>query len=50
MIHPLVLGGGGRLFGDGPGLGELRLVDGVTTTTGVVIGIYVPLRRATETR
>jgi dihydrofolate reductase len=40
MIHPLVLGGGGRLFGDGPGLGELRLVDSVATTKGVVIATY----------
>jgi dihydrofolate reductase len=40
MIHPLVLGAGGRLFEDGRGLGELRLVDSVATTTGVVIATY----------
>jgi dihydrofolate reductase len=39
MIHPLVLGSGRRLFEDGP-LASLRLVDSVTTTTGVVIATY----------
>ncbi|MEU8798849.1 dihydrofolate reductase family protein [Spirillospora sp. NPDC048819] len=38
MIHPLVLGAGRRLF-DGVEVG-LRLVDSVTTTTGVVIATY----------
>lgn len=38
MIHPLVLGTGRRLF-DGVEVG-LRLVDSVTTTTGVVIATY----------
>jgi dihydrofolate reductase len=41
LIHPLVLGSGRRLF-DGTELGALRLVDSVTTTTGVVIGTYRP--------
>jgi dihydrofolate reductase len=40
MVHPLVLGTGRRLFEDAPGLGELRLLDSATTTTGVLIGIY----------
>jgi dihydrofolate reductase len=41
LIHPLVLGTGRRLFpDDGYGLGALRLLDSVTTTTGVVIGTY----------
>ena len=44
MIHPLVLGTGQRLFPDGGPPAELRLVDSVTTTTGVVIATY----RATE--
>jgi dihydrofolate reductase len=40
MIHPLVLGGGHRMFpDDGPKLG-LRLAAAVTTTTGVVIATY----------
>ncbi|WP_433724747.1 dihydrofolate reductase family protein [Nocardia sp. CA-129566] len=39
LIHPIVVGGGRRLF-DGVDLGELRLVDSVTTTTGVVIATY----------
>ncbi|GAA2145729.1 dihydrofolate reductase family protein [Actinomadura napierensis] len=38
MTHPLLLGTGRRLF---EGISEnLRLVDSVTTTTGVVIGTY----------
>jgi dihydrofolate reductase len=38
MIHPVVLGAGRRLF---EGISEnLRLVDDVTTTTGVVIATY----------
>lgn len=40
LIHPLVLGAGRRLFaGSGPS-SALRLVDTVTTTTGVVIATY----------
>ncbi|MGW5670840.1 dihydrofolate reductase family protein [Micromonospora sp. NPDC003776] len=42
LIHPLVLGAGRRLFADGDAPGELRLVESVTTTTGVVIGTYEP--------
>ena len=42
MIHPLVLGTGRRLFpDDGPPV-ALRLVDSVTTTTGVLIATYEP--------
>jgi dihydrofolate reductase len=40
MIHPLVLGSGRRLFPDGSPLVNLRLVDSVVTTTGVVIATY----------
>jgi dihydrofolate reductase len=40
MIHPRVLGSGERLFvTDGPAA-QLRLVDGVTTATGVLIATY----------
>jgi dihydrofolate reductase len=39
LIHPLVLGSGRRLFADGA-FAPLRLVDSVTTTTGVVIASY----------
>jgi dihydrofolate reductase len=42
LIHPLVLGSGRRLFPDGSPLATLRLVDSVTTTTGVVIATYQP--------
>jgi len=39
-IHPLVLGSGRRLFPDGGPAAALRLVESVTTTTGVVIAVY----------
>lgn len=39
MIHPLVLGTGLRLFAEGTHA-WLRLIDTVTTTTGVVIATY----------
>jgi dihydrofolate reductase len=41
LIHPIVLGSGRRLFSDGV-FAALRLVDSVTTTTGVVIARYRP--------
>ena len=41
LIHPLVLGSGRRLFADGVRV-SLRLLDTVTTTTGVVIATYEP--------
>ena len=51
LIHPLVLGRGRRLFGDDAPRTALRLVDSVTTTTGVVIATYHPDRSdATEGR
>jgi dihydrofolate reductase len=43
LIHPLVLGRGRRLFGDGAPRTALRLVESVTTTTGVVIATYHPV-------
>jgi dihydrofolate reductase len=42
VIHPLVLGTGSRLFPDVGSAARLRLVDSVTTTTGVVIATYAP--------
>jgi dihydrofolate reductase len=42
LIHPLVVGGGRRLFPDGGRFRALELVDSVVTTTGVVIATYVP--------
>jgi dihydrofolate reductase len=42
MYHPIVLGSGRRLFREGSPLASLRLVDSVTTTTGVVIATYEP--------
>ena len=46
MIHPLVLGSGRRLFRSGQ-QARLRLLDAVTTRTGVVIADYEPLADAT---
>ena len=39
-LHPVVLGGGKRLFGDGGDRVDLRLVDSTTTGTGLVILTY----------
>lgn len=39
QVHPLVVGRGRRLF-DGIDVGELRLVDSIATTTGVIIATY----------
>jgi dihydrofolate reductase len=43
LIHPLVLGSGRRLFPDGGPAATLRLIDSVTTTTGVIIATYQPV-------
>jgi len=42
MIHPLVLGSGVRLFGEGNPRRPLELVDTTTSTTGVVLATYRP--------
>ena len=42
LIHPLVLGGGRRLFPDRGPFGGMRLVDSFATTTGVLIATYRP--------
>ncbi|MFC0503347.1 dihydrofolate reductase family protein [Micromonospora costi] len=42
LVHPLVLGTGRRLFPEGDSSGDLRLVESVTTTTGVLIATYQP--------
>jgi dihydrofolate reductase len=41
LIHPLVLGLGQRLFGEGESF-TLRLVGSKTTSTGVVVARYQP--------
>jgi dihydrofolate reductase len=43
LVHPLVLGSGRRLFPEGGPSAELRLVDAVPTTTGVIIATYQPV-------
>jgi dihydrofolate reductase len=42
LVHPLVLGSGRRLFAEGSGVAALKLINSITTTTGVVIGTYQP--------
>jgi dihydrofolate reductase len=42
FVHPIVLGSGRRLFADGGPRADLRLVESVATTTGVVIATYRP--------
>jgi dihydrofolate reductase len=44
MIHPIVVGGGKRLFRDGNPKKPLKLVESKTTTTGVLIATYQPER------
>lgn len=41
LIYPTVFGTGSRLFPDGAAAEDLRLVDSVTTTKGVIIATYV---------
>lgn len=47
MIHPVVLGSGRRLFPDSGPYTDLRLVDSLTTTTGVIIATYQPAGQTT---
>lgn len=42
LIHPLVLGGGRRLFAEGSPYAKLQLVRTTTTGKGVIIATYVP--------
>jgi dihydrofolate reductase len=42
MVHPVVLGGGKRLFEDGDGRQALELVDSKTFSTGVLYLTYQP--------
>ena len=42
LIHPIVLGAGRRLFGDGGPPASLRLVESNVSTTGVLIATYKP--------
>ena len=48
LLHPLVLGSGRRMFPDGGPYAELRLVDAVPTTTGVIIATYRPVTAGTK--
>src|ERR671913_887150 len=48
MVHPVVLGGGQRLFEDGGDQKRLRLVDSKTFSTGVVYLTYQPDREEVE--
>jgi dihydrofolate reductase len=44
LVHPLLLGRGRRLFAEEAARTPLRLVESVTTTTGVIIATYHPVR------
>jgi dihydrofolate reductase len=41
-IFPVVIGSGKRLFAEGTVPAGLRLADSVVSTTGVVMGTYLP--------
>lgn len=43
MVHPVVLGSGRRLFGADERARQLRLVEGRTTKSGVLLATYQPL-------
>jgi dihydrofolate reductase len=42
LVFPVVIGSGKRLFADGTVPSGLKLVDSTVSTSGVVIGTYVP--------
>ena len=42
MVHPIVVGSGKKLFGDGEKRTELELVESKTFTTGIVYLTYRP--------
>lgn len=42
QIHPLLLGGGKRLFDGGGVKRPMRLIDAVTTSTGVILANFAP--------
>jgi len=45
LVHPVVVGGGKRLFEGGGALKRMALVDSQTTSTGVAILTYQPAKR-----
>jgi len=45
MVHPIVVGGGKRLFHDGAGATTLKLVDSKTFSTGIIVLTYAPAER-----
>jgi dihydrofolate reductase len=47
MVHPVVLGSGKRLFGDGTDMKVLRLTDTRTFSSGVVVLTYQPAEKET---
>lgn len=48
VIYPVVLGTGRRLFNDGGAFADLRLVDTITATSGVIIATYQPVEPVEE--
>jgi dihydrofolate reductase len=47
-IHPLLLGGGLRLFPDDGTAHPLQLVESLSTTKGVILASYRPAREARD--
>lgn len=45
MVHPVVLGGGKRLFRDGSAMQVLRLVESKAFSSGVVLLTYEPVKK-----
>lgn len=48
LIHPLLLGGGVRLFPDDGKQHRLELVDSTSTTKGVILATYRTVARRPE--
>lgn len=49
LIHPLSLGVGRRLFPDDASAANFKLIDTLTTTTGVIMATYQPVNPAERT-
>jgi dihydrofolate reductase len=48
LVHPVVVGSGKRLFGEGDNLKRLELVEAKRTSSGSVILVYRPAGQATS--
>ncbi len=48
MVHPVVLGSGKRLFGEGTDRKALKLIDVITFSSGIVVLTYQPAAKRSE--